>query len=460
MKITNLKQFEDFLKTRIPTREALFVGNIGLMRAKYFMKLLGNPQNKLKVIHIAGTSGKGSTAHLMSHILHSQGFSVGLSISPHVFDIRERMQINNQLPNEKMVLKYFNQILPTILKMEKTKYGMPTFFEINVALAYYMFAQEKLDYAVMETGLGGTLDATNTVTSKNKICVITKIGLDHTEILGNTLAKIAEQKTGIIQKQNTVISHRSAVTALKIINSKCKKQNSKLHIVGSKNYSIISSTPQETVFDFNFQPKHEITLFQNQTTASKWHKADGLKLGLIGLHQAENCSLALACLAILSQRDKFDVDEKSLRKALEKISIPGRLEIRKIKDKTVIIDGAHNPQKMTALTSNLAKIFSQQKFTFVVAFKKGKDFKNMLKKIMPLADKIFLTQFSTSGMDNHWNSIDNIEISKFLKTQKFNNFRIIGHKKSDILKEIKQSKKPVVITGSLYLIASEYSYLQ
>ena len=106
MQIKTLPQLEAFLKTRIPTREALFVGQLGLRRAKYFMELLGNPQNKLRVIHIAGTSGKGSTAHLASHLLQSQGFSVGLSISPHVFDVRERMQINNQLPSEKLILKY------------------------------------------------------------------------------------------------------------------------------------------------------------------------------------------------------------------------------------------------------------------------------------------------------------------------------------------------------------------
>ncbi len=169
MQIKTLSQFEAYLKTRIPTREALFVGDLGLQRAKYFMRLLGNPQNKLKVIHIAGTSGKGSTAYLTSQLLQSQGFRVGLSISPHIFDIRERIQINNQLPTEKLILGYFNQILPTIEKMEKCRYGTPTYFEILVGLAYYIFAKEKLDYAVIETGLGGRLDGTNTVTNKNKI---------------------------------------------------------------------------------------------------------------------------------------------------------------------------------------------------------------------------------------------------------------------------------------------------
>lgn len=455
MRITTLAQFEEFLKSRIPTRADLFMGDIGLRRAEHFMKLLGNPQSKIKVIHIAGTSGKGSTAHLTSHILESQGFSVGLSISPHVFDIRERMQINNQLPNEKLIMKYFNQILPAILKMEKSKFGMPTFFEINVGLAFFMFAQEKLDYAVIETGLGGTLDATNTVTGKNKICIITKIGLDHTEILGKTIAKIASEKAGIVQKQNTVISNQSSVNALRVINLRCKKQNSKLHIIKPrKNYSVTSSTPQETIFDFSFSSVIPDSIRNDNSLVMK-----NIRLGLIGKHQAENCSLALACLFILSKRDNFFIDEKLLRSMLRIIKIPGRMEIRKIKGKNLIIDGAHNLQKMEALTSNLSAIFPKQKFSFVVAFKKGKNFKQMLKKIIPLADKILLTHFSTTGMDNNWSSIDNQEISKFLKSKNFKNFSIIENKKSEITKTIQESKKPVVITGSLYLISSTYPYL-
>ena len=444
MKITTLTQFEDFLQTRIPTREALFMGNIGLLRAKYFMKLLGDPQNKIKVIHIAGTSGKGSTAHLTSQILESQRFSVGLSISPHVFDIRERMQINNDLPSEKLILKYFNQILPTILKMEKCRYGMPTFFEINVALAFYMFAKEKLDYAVMETGLGGTLDATNTVSSKNKICIITKIGLDHTEILGETITKIAKQKTGIIQNGNTIISTSQTKSAQKVIQEKCKSKKLDLNFIDKKNYSIISSSAQQTEFNFSFQNL----------------KFKNINLGLTGTHQAENCSLALACLAKISARDKFQINEKLLRNMLSSITIAGRFEIHKISKQTLIIDGAHNPQKMQSLTSNLAKIFPKQKFTFIVAFKKGKDFKKMLTQIIPLADKILLTGFSTSDMDNHWRSVDNQEISAFLQSQKFKNFSIIKNSNTVILKEITSSKKPVILTGSLYLIGSIYPYLK
>ncbi len=462
MQIKTLAQFEAFLKTRIPTREALFVGEIGLKRAKHFMKLLGNPQNQIEVIHVAGTSGKGSTAHLTSRLLQSQGFRVGLSISPHIFDIRERIQIDNQLPSEKLLLKYFNQILPVIQKMETCRYGGPTYFEILVGLAYHIFAQEKMDYAVIETGLGGRLDGTNTVSSKNKICLLTKIGLDHTEILGNTIAEITKEKVGIIGKQNIVISNWQSVISNRIIVTKCKEKNAVLYFIKpEKNYKLSSSTKTTTVFDFkfNFNQNKKGAWHQLPTTAFFWCHFEKIKLGLIGAHQIENCCLALACLSILADRDKFKIDESKMRSALQKISIPGRLEIRKVGNKFLIIDGAHNLQKMTAFVTSLKIIFPQQKFDFILAFKKGKDFQKMSRLILPIANHVFLTGFSTSNQDGPWNSIASAEIAKHFKKEKFANFSIVKNNQKEIHSIIKQSKKSVVLTGSLYLIGSVYKYL-
>jgi len=465
------------------------MGDLGLKRAKYFMKLLGNPQNKLKVIHIAGTSGKGSTAHLMSHILRSQGFSVGLSISPHVLDIRERFQVfrstapavsrtrttkaghANYLPSKKLVLKYFNEILPAILKVENCKYGMPTFFEINVGLAYYMFAKENLDYAIMETGLGGTLDATNTISSKNKICIITKLGLDHTEILGKTIAKITEQKAGIIQRQNTVVSIQQTTDALKTIKQVCENKKSRLYVIDKNNYKIISHSPKETTFNFHFNPHSQKRLYQKnacphcyakrcrRATVQFWNNLHQIKLGLIGRHQAENCSLALAALNILSKRDNFAINETKLRKYLENIHIPGRFEMCNINGKDFIIDGAHNPQKMRSLINNLRGLYPHKKFAFVVAFKKSKDYKKILLEILPIAEKIYLTRFSTKNMDGHWSSTDNKLIAEFLKSQNFDNFSTITKNLSDVLKNIKASDIPIVITGSLYLVGEIHENL-
>lgn len=462
MQIKTLSQFEAYLKTRIPTREALFVGDLGLQRAKYFMRLLGNPQNKLKVIHIAGTSGKGSTAYLTSQLLQSQGFQVGLSISPHIFDIRERIQIDNKLPAEKLILGYFNQILPTIEKMEKCQYGAPTYFEILVGLAYYIFAKEKIDYAVIETGLGGRLDGTNTVTNKNKICLLTKIGLDHTEILGNSVAKIAREKTGIIQNQNTTIYIQQSIEVQKIIQKKCQEKNATFYsIKPGKNYRLFSSTQTETIFDFTCAvDSSELSSGVPELSSEAILNFKNIKLNLLGLHQIENCSMALACLSILSKRDEFAIDKATMRNALKKISIPGRMEIRKIGKTSLVIDGAHSPQKMNALIESLENIFPKEKFNFILAFKKGKDFKKMLKKILPIANHIFLTGFSTTNQDDYWNSIDNAEISAYFKKEKFKNFSIIQNNRKEILSIVKESKKTTVLTGSLYLIGSIYSDLK
>lgn len=417
------------------------------------MRLLGNPQNKLRVIHIAGTSGKGSTAYLTSHLLQSQGFRVGLSISPHIFDIRERIQINNKFPTEKLILKYFNQILPTILKMEKCQYGMPTYFEILAGLAYFIFTKEKLNYAVIETGLGGRLDGTNTVTSKNKIAIITKLGLDHTEILGNTIAKIASEKAGIIQVQNTVINIQQSTNAQSIINKKCQKKNANLFTIkDGKNYKLISSTKTAIIFDFNFA--------NSELNSEVPLKLRNTQLNLIGVHQIENCSLALTCLSILASRDKFAINEKKMRIALQKISIPGRMEIRKNGKNFLVIDGAHNPQKMKTFISSLQTVFPNQKFDFILAFKKGKAFKQILKKILPLANHLFLTNFSTSNQDDHWSSVDNEKIAAHLKKENFKNFSTIRNNQKEIPTAIKKSKKTVVLTGSLYLIGSVYAYLK
>ncbi len=198
----NYSQILSYLYGFIPDRYSLkFSGQAGIERTKYLLQLLDNPQEKIKVIHIAGTSGKGSTAYLISKLLQHHGFKVGLQVSPHLIDIRERFQINNQLIPEELFVRTFQEIKPTIEKAKNSHWGKLTFFEILVSFAFYFFWKNKVDYAVMETGLGGLYDGTNVVENKNKLVVLTKIGLDHQWILGSTYEKIASQKAGIIKKK-------------------------------------------------------------------------------------------------------------------------------------------------------------------------------------------------------------------------------------------------------------------
>lgn len=414
MELRTFKQAENFLYSQIPSMEKRkFPGEIGLIRTKYLMKLLENPQEKVKVIHLAGTSGKGSTAYLTSHILQELGFKTGLSLSPHLIDIRERFQVNGKFLKKQKFVNYVNQIIPIFEKMKKNyKYGAPTYFELVQAIGFCIYEKEKVDYAIIETGMGGTYDASNVVKSKNKVCVITRIGLDHTRILGSTLAKIVKQKVGIIQKGNPVLALKQRDNVNMVINKRAKK-------VGTK------------VFFVNNQ--------KDITTSLK------------GDFQKENAGIALAVVQHVSKRDKFDFDKTKIINALNSARFPGRFDIRKYKNKTLIIDGAHNPQKMKAFIRSLKKVYPNEKFTFLVAFKKGKKYKKMFSLILDIADKIYVTRFF-QGKTNMPQSEDPEEMVMFLKKE--------GFKAAFVLKDLDQLEgSRVVVTGSLYLAGETYELI-
>ena len=421
MKIKNLEQAQEFLFQYIPKeKQKTFPGSLGLERTKYFLKLLGDPQNKLKVIHIAGTSGKGSTAYLTSLLLYSLGFRVGLHISPHLVDIRERFQISGRMISKEEFSSYLNEIVPVIFKVGKSKFGELTYFEILVGLAFYIFFKKHVDYAVMETGMGGWYDATNAVQRKDKLVILTKIGLDHTEILGKTISKIAYQKAKIIQEKNVVFSAIQEPAAKRVIESLGKGKKAKIFFIKNK---------------LNYQ------------------------LGLIGSHQAENASLALATVSYLSKRDKFKLYKNVIAKALKTTSFPGRFEIFKIKNKTVVIDGAHNPQKMQALIKTLREVFPNRKFHFMLAFKKGKDYPDMLHKIIPLSNKITVTSFLKINQDILPSSVDPWDIKNQIARSGFRNVEVVDNPQEALTQVIGGKENLVVITGSFYLLATIYKRL-
>lgn len=444
MPIKSLADIEKYLELHSLPQKNNFPGGFGLKRTKHFLALLGNPQDKIKIIHIAGTSGKGSTAMLISHALVSQGFKTGSHLSPHISDIRERLQINNALPDEKIIVKYFNDILPIIEQMNLSKFSRPTYFEILVSLAFYIFHKENVDYAIMETGLGGLYDATNCINTDNKIVILTKIGLDHTNILGKCIADIAFQKASIIHSHNPVISawqHHSARTVIEKIADQNKTNID--WIRPGKNFILHSQSPYQIVFTVKLQ-----------------HLIKKIKLGVAGIYQAENCTLALACLFLCSQRDKFTLNEPALREAFANISLIARMDLLDVGEKTILLDGAHNPQKMAALTKSLRRMYPTQKLSFLLAFKTGKEYRGMLEKIIPIADRIFLTSFSLGTQENYPKSTDNSEIINFLNRKKFINYSVVANSQESILAAIKESKSIFVVTGSFYLISSLYPFLK
>jgi dihydrofolate synthase / folylpolyglutamate synthase len=403
------------------------------------MKLLDNPELELKVIHVAGTSGKGSITTILAEVLISQKFKVGSSFSPHITDICERIQINGSPIRKEKFLDYFNQILPAINQRIQDNQP-PSYFETLTALQLYVFAKEKVDYAVLEVGIGGRLDATN-IFIHDKLCIINSIGMDHREILGETLVKIAGEKAGIIQEKNQIIVLSQSLEINNVFVNKAKEMKADLDfVIPDFCFENIKQYEGKTYFSYIDQ-----NLLDRQ-----------ICLGMLGKYQAANASLTLRATENLSDRDNWTIDWDRLKYQLQNTKLIGRFEVIKNDSKTLILDGAHNPQKIQAFVSSLIEYYPDQKFDFLLAFKKGKDTNQMLDKILQYKNqinKIVLTKFDDS-QDTLIESQDINEIKSYLEEQSFEAFDL-REDLSAAYELIKQNPETIsVITGSLYLISA------
>lgn len=441
--VKNYKQAIFYLRKAVPNNKNKFPGYLGLSRQTEILRLLGDPQNKIKSVHIAGTSGKGSTAFYISSLMVGQGFNVGLTLSPHLLDIRERFQINNKLISKKEFVDYLNQIIPVIEKIKATNFGKPTFFEILIALSFYIFYQKKVDYAVVETGLGGLMDGTNTITSSSQVVVFTKFGLDHTSILGKNITSIATQKAGIIHLNNPVFSINQIQVVQQVLNQTATKNLTTVNYICSQiNFKNIKPKNNSLVYDF---------IYDNLNIPK-------LNLNTIGIYQVENSALSIAVLKFLSHRDKFNLNISKIRQVFLKAKFFGRVDLRQVENRFLILDGAHNPQKMTSLVKSLKMFFPKSKFTFILAFKQRKDFSKMVKMLIPLANDIIVTKFKVTSQDMIQFSQSHQSMIKTFKKLKFSNFKTISDQSLALNTAIK-SKNNIVITGSLYLLGEIYPLL-
>ncbi len=442
MEFKTLIEAQEYLFSFRKSNSEQISADFSFERVVHLAKLVGEPQNKIKVIHVAGTSGKGSTSAIISRLLQGLGKKVGISISPHLYDIRERAQINQDILSEKVFLGYINDIIPAIEQMKNTEYGQASFFEIMIVLAYYIFWKEQVDYAVMETGAGGRVDATNVATGKDKIAVITKIGLDHIDILGKTLKEIAGQKADIVHEGNIAVTIKQRPTAQKVVAERVKKMKTKLNtVIPGETFKHVQTKDRTLLFDY------------------KYKSADFKKiyLSLNGLFQVENASVALTAVYEAAVRDGFAFDESKIREVLNTMRTPGRFDEAIIDGKRIIIDGAHNPQKMSAFIRSLKKKHPDTKFDFLVAFKCGKDYPAMLKYIVPLANTIYATKFDFSEqvLPMEGELPENIKLILEKKFQFSGTKTIVPAVQAfDQARNIPDTI--LVITGSLYLIAELY----
>ena len=424
----------DYLYSFAPTKDFKFPGEHGLKRTKFLLHKLKDPQEKIKVIHVAGTSGKGSTCYILSSILIGQGYKVGLSLSPHLLDIRERTQINNQFLSKELYCKYFDEIKPAIKFVSEKLNSSPTHFEILTALNYYIFNKEKVDYAIMETGLGGTYDATNVVINQNKLSIITKIGFDHISILGNTLSKIAAQKGGIINPFSTLITTKQSKKVTETLRNICLIKNTKIIQLDKNNFKQL----KESTFSYKYK-----SLYLPE-----------VHISLLGDYQIENTTLAITSLLFIGERDKFIINIDLLLKSLNHLKFLGRFSIYLIRSRIVIFDGAHNTQKMNSFITSLMHKYPNKLFNFLIAFKHKKDYNKMLNTIIPVANHITLTSFGLK--------LFNVGLlSNSLNKNHFINFDVYNDPNEALTKLLKDSSKlPIIVTGSLYLLPKFSRYLK
>lgn len=399
MRFKDIAGVEAFLETFVENAHKYIADNLTLERMWDMLERAGSPHEKLKVIHIAGTSGKTSTCYYIASLLHASGKKVGLSVSPHIFSVTERVQINTKTLPDKPFCRYLEKFIELLGDEAKEQ----SYFEFMIVFALWVFVQEKVDYVVLETGLGGRLDSTNVVTRSDKVCVITDIGYDHQHILGNSLEEIAYQKAGIIHKGNTALSYEQSSEIMKVINNETVVKKATLQSVEEKN---------DVKYD-------DLAWYQNR-----------------------NFTLALRTAEFVANRDNFELKILDPRGIL----VPGRMQWSEVEGKKVLLDGAHNPQKMRALVRSLKVLYPNKKFHIILAMKKSKDYKSTIAEIKPVAEMILCTELGhmdgseKKGVDvkDLAHACDELNVPHKIVRSPLHAIEIA-------------STTPLIITGSLYL---------
>ena len=336
----------------------------------YFMKKYNNPEKSLKIIHIAGTNGKGSCVEMISNVLTCAKYKVGKFISPHLVEYNERICVNNKEITDTELEKLITELMPEVEKYNKEHNNNVTLFELEIIMALIYFYRKNCDFVVLETGLGGLYDSTNIVNPI--VSVITSIGYDHMHILGNTLSEIAVQKAGIIKENSNTIFISQDDEVNKVIENTCKAKNNTLHLIKEQDISNYS-------YDENYQ-KFDYRNYKN------------VLVNLKGKKQIYNASICLECMQILKDKG-YTISENSIRRGLSTAIHKARFE-KLNENPTIIYDGAHNKPAMQNLINSVNMYYKNNKKVFIVSILKTKDYKGMLGEL--LQDKK-ATYIFTSG---------------------------------------------------------------
>ena len=335
----------------------------GLDRTRALLSQLGNPEHSLRFVHITGTNGKGSTAAILASVLRAAGYRTGLFTSPHLYRFHERMQVNGEMISDDMLVLLSQRVLDAADALTV----QPTEFELMTALGMLYFSEMHCDIVVLEVGMGGKLDSTNVIPAP-EAAVITNIGLEHTAILGNTLEKIAQEKSGIIKSGCRAVLYAQSNEVTQVVESACRAENVPLTVTAPDTLERLSSTLDGQVFRYRGKGPYRVAL--------------------LGEYQLYNALTALDTVDALRGKG-WKITDAALAQGFASVTWPGRLE-RMRRSPDFLIDGAHNPQCADALMDSLAGLFGDKKLIFLVGVLADKDWRQMLSRALPLA-KAFVT---------------------------------------------------------------------
>lgn len=360
----------NYKEARVYLDEVSKYGSVlGLESMRELLRRLGDPQNELKFIHISGTNGKGSVLAYLSTILSGAGYRTGRYISPTLFSYRERIQVDGEYIEKESLACHVTAIAAAAEDMQKAGLPSPTVFEIETALAFLYFKEKRCDIVTLEVGCGGLLDATNVITT-TLMEVIASISMDHTDLLGDTLAKIAAQKAGIIKPDTMVVSAQQKSEAAQVIEDTCKEQHCTLQMVDESKISNVHYGAEGQTFSYK-----------------TW---ENVAISLAGSYQIKNAALALEGVEALRKLG-YALSDQQVREGLLHTVWRGRFTTLR-RDPTVIIDGAHNPAAALELKESLERYFPGKTLYFVMGMFKDKDYAQVIDLTAPLARHIITVE--------------------------------------------------------------------
>ena len=328
----------------------------GLGRTQELLAKMGNPEKKLKFVHIAGTNGKGSTASMTASILQQAGYRVGLYTSPYIYRFHERMQVNGVEISDEDLIAVTEYVRPFAQSMEE----QPTEFELVCGIAFEYFLRQNCDIVVLEVGMGGSWDATNVIECP-EVAVITNIGLDHTDVLGSTVEEIAATKAGIFKEGGNAVVYRSTPGVEKVFEDICRERNMSLRKADFDGLKLLSHGLEGQTFDCG--------------------ERKALALPLLGVHQLKNAAVVLSVIDTLIDKG-WQISEENIREGMRTVSWPGRFDIVG-REPLFIIDGGHNPQCIEALVVNIRDYLTDKKVVALTGVLADKDYADMYKPVMP-----------------------------------------------------------------------------